>query len=88
MIDIYRLLLTNGCAVDERDQPETDLAEVVALHCDFPEWGVWFPVQGTWTAARPANTQPPAPESPMIWVHAQSAQQLAGRMRAADQEGS
>jgi hypothetical protein len=85
--------------VDEQDRPETadisaglalaahrDLAEVVALHCDFPEWGVWFPVQGTWTAARPTSTRPPAQESPMIWVYAESAQQLADQMRVANHE--
>ena len=61
------------------------IAEVVALHRDHPQWAVWLPVPGgEWAALRPAGSQPPNPEIPMIWVRASTADGLAERMRGVD----
>jgi len=61
------------------------LAEAVALYRDHPRWAVWLPaVGGGWAAVRPAGSRPPAPEVPMLWVHADSADELGARMRQAD----
>jgi hypothetical protein len=58
--------------------------DIVLLHRDFPAWAVWLPLQGIWTATRPASSRPPGPELPMLWVRGESARQLADRMRATD----
>lgn len=61
------------------------VAQVIALYREFPAWAVWLPHSGRpWTALRPASARPPAPEVPMIWVHAVTATDLAARMRGAD----
>jgi hypothetical protein len=61
-------------------------AQIIGLYLEFPAWAVWLPVQGIWTAVRPASPHQPAPELPMIWVRAASARELADRMRASEQQ--
>jgi hypothetical protein len=66
------------------DDPLT-LAELAVLYRDHPRWAVWIPAAGgEWAAARPAGSRPPAPEVPMIWVHAGTAAELGRRMSRAD----
>jgi hypothetical protein len=61
------------------------IGQVVALYREFPAWAVWLPHGGRpWAAVRPASARAPAPEVPMIWVHAGTAAELAARMRGAD----
>ena len=61
------------------------ITQVIALYREFPAWAVWLPYRGRqWTAVRPASARAPAPEVPMIWVHAGTAAELAARMRGAD----
>jgi hypothetical protein len=61
------------------------LAEAVILLRDHPYWAIWLPVSGRdWTAVRPASSRPPAPELPMMWVHADTASELARLMDAMD----
>jgi hypothetical protein len=61
------------------------IGQVVALYREFPAWAVWLPYQGRqWVAVRPASARAPGPDLPMIWVHADTAAQLAARMRGAD----
>ena len=61
------------------------ITQVIGLYREFPEWAVWLPHGGRrWMAVRPASARPPAPEVPMIWVHAGTAAELAARMRGAD----
>lgn len=61
------------------------LAEAAILLCAFPEWAVWLLAdRGMWTALRPAESVPPGPEAPMVWVRAETAGELAGMMQAAD----
>ena len=61
------------------------IAQVIVLYREFPAWAVWLPHGGRrWTAVRPASARAPAPEVPMIWVHAGTAAELAARMRGAD----
>ena len=63
------------------------VTEFIVLHRQFPAWAVWLPHQGRpWTALRPASARVPAPDLPMIWVHAATAADLADRMRAADDQ--
>ena len=62
-----------------------DITQAIALYREFPAWAVWLPYRGRrWTAVRPASARAPAPEVPMIWVHAGTAAKLAARMRGAD----
>jgi hypothetical protein len=68
-------------------QEETVLAEVVILLRDHPRWAVWIPVGGgNWTAIRPASSSRPAPELPTIWVHADTAVELARLMESCDEQ--
>lgn len=61
------------------------ISQVIALYREFPAWAVWLPHGGRpWAAVRPASARAPAPELPMIWVHAGTAAELAARMRGAD----
>ena len=63
------------------------VTELIVLHRQFLAWAVWLPHQGCpWTALRPASARVPAPDLPMIWVHATTAADLADRMRAADDQ--
>jgi hypothetical protein len=51
----------------------------------FPQRAIWLPTDGgTWTAARPADSMPPGPEVPMIWMQAGTPGELAVLMQAAD----
>jgi hypothetical protein len=61
------------------------ISQVIALYREFPAWAVWLPHRGRpWAAVRPASARAPAPDLPMIWVHADTAAELAARMRGAD----
>lgn len=61
------------------------LAEAVLLNLNHPLWAVWLPAAGRgWVAARPAGSRPPGPEVPMLWVAAESVEDLSGRMLRAD----
>jgi hypothetical protein len=66
---------------------ETSVAvsQVIVLHREFPAWALWLPHGSSpWTAVRPASARAPGPDLPMIWVHADTAAELAARMRSAD----
>jgi hypothetical protein len=68
---------------------EEDLAEANALLRNHPRWAIWLPVgSGDWAAIRPASSRPPSPELPTIWVHADTASELARLMRLADEQVS
>jgi hypothetical protein len=61
------------------------ISQVIALHREFPAWAVWLPYRGRrWAAVRPASARAPVPDLPMIWVHADTAAELAARLRGAD----
>lgn len=61
------------------------ISQVIALHREFPAWAVWLPYRGRrWAAVRPASARAPGPDLPMIWVHADTAAELAARLRGAD----
>jgi hypothetical protein len=61
------------------------ISQVIVLYLEFPAWAVWLPYPGRqWVAVRPASARAPGPDLPMIWVHAVTAAELAGRMRSAD----
>jgi hypothetical protein len=68
---------------------EGDLAEANALLRNHPRWAIWLPVgSNDWAAIRPASSRPPSPELPTIWVHADTASELARLMRLADEQVS
>lgn len=59
--------------------------QAIALYREFPAWAVWLPHGGRpWAGVRPASARLPGPEVPMIWVQAESAADLAARMRRSD----
>jgi hypothetical protein len=61
------------------------LAEAVTLHRDHPRWAVWLPAAGgRWAAVRPVGLRPPGSELPMLWVRADTAEELGARMQQAD----
>ncbi len=61
------------------------IIQVVALYREFPAWAVWLPYRvRRWAAVRPASARAPGPDLPMIWVQADTAAELAVRMRSAD----
>jgi hypothetical protein len=61
------------------------VSQVISLYREFPAWAVWLPHGGRqWTAVRPASARAPGPDLPMVWVHAATPPELAGRMRGVD----
>jgi hypothetical protein len=76
-------------AVRVTPEEEAVLAEAIILLRDHPQWAIWLPAsRRDWTAIRPASSRPPAPELPTIWVHAETASELANLMQAADEQVS
>jgi len=70
-------------------EEEAVLAEATILLRDHPQWAIWLPASGgDWTAIRPASSRPPSPELPTIWVHADTASELARLMRSTDEQVS
>jgi hypothetical protein len=66
---------------------EGELAEANALLRNHPRWAIWLPLgSGDWAAIRPASSRPPSPELPTIWVHADTASELARLMQVADEQ--
>ena len=65
-----------------KPQARQAIVQVILLLSEFPAWAVWLPHRGrSWTAVRPASARAPSAELPMIWVHAATPAELAGRMR-------
>ena len=76
-------------AVRVTPEKEAVLAEAIILLRDHPQWAIWLPASGgAWTAIRPASSRPPSPELPTIWVHADTAGELARLMRSTDEQVS
>ena len=76
-------------AVRVTPEEEAVLAEAIILLRDHPQWAIWLPASGgAWTAIRPASSRPPSPELPTIWVHADTAGELARLMRSTDEQVS
>jgi hypothetical protein len=76
-------------AVRVAPEEEAVLAEAIILLRDHPHWAIWLPASGAdWNAIRPASSRPPSPELPTIWVHAETASELANLMKAADEQVS
>jgi hypothetical protein len=76
-------------AVRVTPEEEAVLAEAIILLRDHPQWAIWLPASGgNWIAIRPASSRPPTPELPTIWVHADTAGELAELMQAADEQVS
>jgi len=66
---------------------QAEVFEATILMRDHPQWAIWLPARGgDWTAVRPASARPPTPELPTIWVHADTARELARIMHAADEQ--
>lgn len=49
---------------------------LVALVRRFPQWAIWLPSRGQWTAARAWPGMRPGPQAELVWVQASSARQL------------
>jgi hypothetical protein len=81
---------SRGDAAGEQPAPaagERLLAEAVVLLLAHPAWAIWLPVgRRDWTALRPASSRPPDPDLPMVWAHDRTADELARRMRAIDEQ--
>lgn len=76
-------------AVQVTQEEQAVLAEAIILLRDHPQWAIWLPASGgAWTAIRPASSRPPSPELPTIWVHADTAGELARLMRSTDEQVS
>jgi hypothetical protein len=61
------------------------LIETAVLLREHPAWAIWMPAgRHDWTAARPASSRPPAPDLPMVWIHAATSADLANLMRGTD----
>jgi hypothetical protein len=76
-------------AVRVTPEEEAVLAEAIILLRDHPQWAIWLPASGgDWTAIRPASSRLPSPELATIWVHADTASELARLMRSTDEQVS
>lgn len=58
-------------------------AEAAFLVRAFPQWAICRHAEGRlWIAVRSVGSRPLGPEMPTVWVRAESAGELAERMRA------
>jgi hypothetical protein len=58
---------------------------VAALRC-FPQWAIWLPQQGQWTAVRTKHGMRPGEQAQLVWVQASSAGQLCRQMQRAERQ--
>lgn len=84
--DEYELPPSFWRAVNELDGTNGPaITGIIDLYREFPAWAVWLPRQGgPWAAARPSSERLPVPDLPMIWVHAETSDELADRMRSVE----
>lgn len=75
-----------GAALLARDMVKT-LDTLTALQRDFPDWAMWRYGDGTWVATRTPGDQEPSPGSRLLWVYADSAEDLVARIRKGEAMG-
>jgi hypothetical protein len=63
-----------------------EAAQVAALLADHPAWAIWLPAGREWTAVRAAGSRPPDPSLPLLWAQAATAEELAVKMLAVDEQ--
>lgn len=57
---------------------------LVALIQRFPQWAIWLPNGGKWTAVRAQPGMRPGPQAQLVWVQASSARQLCTEIEKAE----
>jgi hypothetical protein len=63
---------------------DVKLTFLVAALRRFPQWAIWLPQQGHWTAVRTKHGMRPGEQAQLIWVQASSAGQLCKQMQQAE----
>ncbi len=63
---------------------DTKLTFLVALLRRFPQWAIWLPQDGQWTAVRVRPGARPQPAVSLVWVQASSARKLCEKIRKAE----
>jgi hypothetical protein len=69
-----------------RHATEANLIFLRALLRRFPEWAIWLPVQGQWTAVRVRYGFLPTTQATLFWVQAGSARQLCNELKQAERQ--
>lgn len=65
---------------------EANITFLGALLRRFPEWAIWMPRQGQWTAVRVRYGFLPYPQAALFWVRAASARQLCAELKQAERQ--
>jgi hypothetical protein len=65
---------------------DANIAFLSALLREFPEWAIWLPKQGQWTAVRAPHAFIPFPQATLLWVKAASARQLCAELERAERQ--
>jgi hypothetical protein len=69
-----------------RYSADVNMTFLAALLRRFPEWAIWLPKQGQWTAVRVRPGLRPSPEATLIWVQASSASKLYAELKRAERK--
>src|SRR6266566_4070280 len=59
---------------------------LIALLRRFPQWAIWLPHQGQWTALRTQHGTGPTAQATLVWVHASSASKLCGELKRVERK--
>ena len=70
----------------ERYSADVNSTFLIALLRRFPEWAIWLPKQGQWTAVRAQFGLRPSPDAKLIWVRASSAGKLCAELRRVERQ--
>ncbi len=79
-------MMTRAIRRQVRHATEANITFLGALLRRFPEWAIWMPRQGQWTAVHVRYGFLPYPHAALFWVRAAAARQLCAEVKRAERQ--